>query len=55
MRNRINRRCETESVFSQCGFRDNRSTTDCILMLHVHTIMQNDLLQKQKFNEALVN
>ena len=48
LRNRINSWCENENTFntSQFGFRDNRSTIDCIFILH--SIIQNIINNKSK-------
>jgi hypothetical protein len=55
LRNRINKWCENENVFNplQFGFRDKRSTTDCIFILH--TIIQNVFLQKHKLYCAFID
>ena len=55
LRNRINCWCEEENVFNplQFGFRDKRSTTDCIFILH--SIIQNVLLQKHKLYCAFID
>ena len=48
LRNRINKWCENENVFinSQYGFRDGRSTSDAIFLLH--SIIQKVLSKKLK-------
>lgn len=48
LRNRLNKWCETEHILneSQFGFRDNRSTTDAIFLLH--TTIQKILSKKSK-------
>ena len=48
LRNRINKWCESDNVFndSQYGFRDNRSTTDAIFLLHA--IIQKVLSHNSK-------
>jgi len=48
LRNRINKWCEKEHIFneSQYGFRDERSTSDAIFLLHA--IIQNVLSKKSK-------
>jgi hypothetical protein len=48
LRNRLNKWCEHENVFceNQFGFRDNRSTSDAIFLLH--TIIQKVLHAKSK-------
>jgi hypothetical protein len=55
LRNRINCWCEGENMFnpSQFGFRDKRSTSDCIFILH--SIIQNVLLQKHKLYCAFID
>ena len=55
LRNRINKWCESENVFNplQFGFRNQRSTTDCIFILHC--IIQNVLLQKHKLYCAFID
>ena len=46
LRTRLNKWCEDHNVLSdsQFGFRNNRSTTDCIFILHI--IIQKILSQK---------
>ena len=48
LRNRINKWCESEHIFNeqQYGFRENKSTTDAIFLLH--TTIQKILSQKSK-------
>ena len=48
LRNRINKWCESETIYSesQFGFRDNHSTVDCIFILH--SIIQKVLISKSK-------
>jgi hypothetical protein len=55
LRNRINKFCENENVLndSQFGFRDKRSTADCIFLLHA--IIQKVLLNKCKLYCAFID
>ena len=55
LRNRLNKWCENNEVFSdaQFGFRDNRSTTDCVFLLH--SIIQNILNKKCKLYCAFID
>ena len=55
LRNRINKWCERDSIFNsaQFGFRDSRSTTDCIFILH--TIIQNVINNKSKLYCAFID
>ena len=55
LRNRINNWCETEDKLNdaQFGFRDSRSTVDCIYILH--TVIQKVLAQKQKLYCAFID
>ena len=55
LRNRINQWCEENDKFNdaQFGFRENRSTSDCIFILH--SIIQNVLANKSKLFCAFID
>ena len=55
LRTRLNKWCEDHNVLSdsQFGFRNNRSTTDCIFILHI--IIQKILSQKSKLYCAFID
>jgi len=55
LRYRINKWCESENIYNdaQFGFRDNRSTVDCIFTLH--SIIQNVLANNMKLYCAFID
>ena len=55
LRTRLNKWCEDHNVLSdsQFGFRNNRSTTDCIFILYI--IIQKILSQKSKLYCAFID
>ena len=55
LRNRLNKWCEEGNIFNECqfGFRDNRSTVDCIFNLH--TIIHNILSKNKKLYCAFID
>jgi hypothetical protein len=55
LRNRLNNWCENESILNECqfGFRNNRSTSDCIFILH--SIIQKVLANNLKLYCAFVD
>ena len=55
LRNRLNKWCETENVLNQAqfGFRDKKSTTDCIFILHC--LIQKKLYKKSKLFCAFID
>ena len=55
LRNRLNKWCEEGEIFNenQYGFRDKRSTVDCIFILH--TIIQNILSKNKKLYCAFID
>ena len=46
LRNRLNNWCENENILNdtQFGFRDKRSTVDCVFILHsiIHKVLSNN-------------
>ena len=55
LRNRLNNWCESEHVFNEShfGFRNNRSTTDCVYLLH--SIIRNILYKHFKLYCAFID